>query len=246
MDFDFYKQYKSYSNTELLKIVRRPVQYQAAAISAATKILAERQITAEELRFVDQYLKGIDVAAIAKQEKISALKDKSTDFFESVLNPGEKVDPKKWVNILLLALGIQYAWALYGTVRLLIYSFLFDRWHWDIDTLLAYSNLLYVPLAFYLLLKRKRWGWILLFADSLFSLIARISQTHIFFKYQSLFGVDVFYYFLGRVIEAAFVYFLLRKQIADYFEITRTIKRKTVLIVTCGSLLFNLIMFLTN
>ena len=42
MNFDFYHQYKDYPNTELLKIIKRPDDYQPAAVAIATKILGER------------------------------------------------------------------------------------------------------------------------------------------------------------------------------------------------------------
>ena len=74
MNFDFYQQYKNYSNIELLKIVKQPTDYQPAAVAVATQILNERQVTAEEIQFVEQYFQNLNSLANAKKKKIDTLK----------------------------------------------------------------------------------------------------------------------------------------------------------------------------
>jgi hypothetical protein len=244
MNFDFYQLYKDYSNTELLKIVKRPAEYQPAAVAVATQILTERQVITEEIQLVDQHFHDIDNAKKAKKEKIDALKGKATDFFEPVLHPRENVEPNKWVNILLFVIAIQYAWSLFGTLRRLIGFVQCDYCSLDITFFAELLTLLYVPLIFFLLFKRRRWGWILLFADNLFSLISRVSQSYIFFKYQSIHHGDTTSFLLPIFIKAAFVFFLWRDPIANHFGIVHETKKKTALVTTAGTLLFILIMYL--
>ena len=110
MNFDFHHQYKDYSNIDLLKIVKRPAEYQSAAVTVATQILSERQVTPEETQFIEDYFQNIENSAKAKKIKVDAIKNKVVDFFEPVLQPSEKVEPSKWVNILVLLIAIQYAW----------------------------------------------------------------------------------------------------------------------------------------
>ena len=238
MNFDFYQLYKDYSNTELLKIVKRPTEYQPTAVAAATQILNERQVTTEEIQFVDQHLHDIDNSTKTKKEKIDALKGKATDFFEPVLYPSEKVEPNKWLNILLFVIAIQYAWSLFGTVRRLISFLQCGYCSLDFTFFAELLTLFYVPLIFFLLFKRRRWGWILLFADNLFSLISRISQSYIFFKYQSIHHGDTTSFLLPILIKSAFVFFLWRDPIAYHFGISKETKKKTALITTTGTLLF--------
>jgi hypothetical protein len=244
MNFDFYQLYKDYSNTELLKIVKRPTEYQPAAVAIATEILKERQVTTDETQLVDQHFQDIDNTANAKKEKIVALKDKATDFFGPVLHPSEKVEPNKWVNILLFVIAIQYAWSLFGTVRRLIIFLQCDYCSFDVTFFAEFLTLLYVPLIFFLLFKRRRWGWILLFADNLFSLISRVSQSYIFFKYQSIHRGDTTSFLLPILIKAAFVFFLWRDPIANHFGIVKETKKKTALITTAGTVLFIFVMYL--
>jgi len=117
MNFDFYQQFKDFSNTDLLKIVKRPSDFQPEAVVVATKILEERHVTAQEIDFVDQHFEVIDNSAKAKKEKIGAFKKHATDFFEPISHPGENVEPKKWVNIFLLVISLEYAWILFNTAK---------------------------------------------------------------------------------------------------------------------------------
>ena len=244
MNFDFYKLYRDYSNTDLLKIVKRPGDYQTSAVTAATQILNERQVTPEEIRFIDDYFHDIESSAKIKKEKVEAIKTKAADFFEPVLHPTEKVEPNKWVNILLFVIAIQYAWTLFETAKRLVNFFQCDYCRLDIMFFAELLTLLYVPLIFFLLLKKRRWGWILLFADNLFSLISRVSQSYIFLKYQSIHHGDTTSFLLPIIIKTAFVFFLWRDSISNYFSVTLDTKKNTALITTGGTLLLILIMYL--
>ncbi|OQP66842.1 hypothetical protein A3860_00280 [Niastella vici] len=110
MTFDFYQQYKDYSTTDLLKIVKRPAEYQPAAVEAATQLLSERPVTSEEMQFVDQYFQDLEDSAKAKKEKIDALKNEATDLLEPILQPGENVEPppahKQQFHFLIFGSGI--------------------------------------------------------------------------------------------------------------------------------------------
>src|SRR6185295_2461365 len=108
MNVDFYQEYKDYSNIDLLKITKRPDDYQPAAVQAATEVLSERVVTPDEIEFVNQYYQEIEDDTKVRKEKIDAYKNKATSFFEPVINPSENVEPDKWVDILLLVIALQY------------------------------------------------------------------------------------------------------------------------------------------
>jgi hypothetical protein len=79
MDFDFYDQYKNYSNVELLKICKQPANFQAAAIDAAKEILKSRNVSEEELRKTENYFTAIQTKEQAKKDKINNYKEKAAD-----------------------------------------------------------------------------------------------------------------------------------------------------------------------
>lgn len=245
MNQDFYQQYKGYSNTELLKIVKRPAEYQPKAVTVATQILTERQVTQEEHLIVDQYYHDIDSSANAKKQKVDFLKHKAADFFEPVLSPSENVQTSKWVNILLLAIAIQYAWLLFETSKRLLTYIQCDACSFDIIFFIDLSALIYVPLIFFLLFKRRRWGWNLLFADTLFGLISRVSQSYLFFKYQSIHQGDSAFFITAILVRAAIVFFLWREPVACYFGISDKRKKEIAMITTVCTLLIIIILNLT-
>lgn len=244
MNFDFYQQYKGYSNIDLLKIVKQPDDYQAAAVAVATQVLSEREVTAEEIRFMDDYLLEMEGLAKAKKEKHDSIKIKAADFLEPLFYPSEKIKPGKYVNILLFAIALQYAWSLFETLRRLINFLRCNHCSSDIMLIAELLTLLYVPLIFILLFKKRRWGWILLFADNLFSIISMVGQSYIFFKYQNAHHSTTTSFLLPIMIKGAFVSFLWGDSIANYFEIDKKTKKRTAIITTGITILSNIIMFL--
>ena len=116
MNFDFHDKYKDYSNIDLLKIVRRPTEYQVAAVDAATQILSTREVTQSDFEMVEIFFNETNTETKRKTEKINSYKEKTADFFESVLNPTTEIKPEKWLNILLLVIGLQYLWTLYVNI----------------------------------------------------------------------------------------------------------------------------------
>lgn len=259
MNFDFRDKYKDYSNIDLLKIVRRPKEYQVAAVDAATEILTAREVSPNDIEQVDKYFDELDSEAKLKTDKINSYKEKTADFLEPVLNPTTEVKPERWLTILLFVMGLQYVWTLYINIRDLAKfvnyivdckSYGFDNTNGTVSYWTCFSSyfnpfiffqivtLIYIPIIFYLLFKRRRWGWILLFADNLFGLILAVSQSYIFFKYQQYHHGDAFSFFTQTLIKGLFVFFLWRNYISDFFGVTMEIKKKTAIITTILTILF--------
>lgn len=259
MNFDFHDKYKDYSNIELLKIIKRPNEYQVSAVDAATQILSAREVTQSDLEQVDNYFDEIDTETKRKTDKINSYKEKTVGFFEPVLKPTSEVKLKKWLNFLLLVIGLQYLWTLYINISDLVRfvkfvndckAYGFDNStetesYWTcfssrFDPLVFFQivTLIYVPIIFYLLFKRKRWGWILLFADTLFGLISTVSQSYIFFKYQQYHHGDTFSFLTQIIIKGLFVFFLWRNYISDFFSVTKRTKKKTAIVTTVITILF--------
>lgn len=244
MPFNFHDQFKDYSNVELLKIVRQPNEYQTDAVDAATSILKDREISENDILQVDTYFNEIEAKAKQKSDKINSYKEKAADFLQPIIKPGPEVKPAKWLNILLLFIALEYAWRFYNSIKTFVS---FNRCYdctFDIAMVLTIVSLIYVPVIFFLLYKKNRWGWILLFADNLFTLISRIFQSYIFFKYQEYHGGDTGTFVILILIKAAFAYFLWRAPISDFFGVTNNAKKDTAIITTVITILFTGIMHL--
>lgn len=89
MNFNFYDKYKDYSNIELLKIIRNPTDYQAAAVEVATNLLTERQVLQEDVERTDKYFQELEDKAKAKADRANSYKDKAVDFLNQLSNPGQ-------------------------------------------------------------------------------------------------------------------------------------------------------------
>jgi hypothetical protein len=238
MNFNFHDKYKEYSNIELLKIVRQPNEYQTDAVDAATSILKEREISETDIQQVDAYFNEIEANAKLKSAKINSYKGKAANFLQPIIKPGAEVTPSKWLNILLLFVGLEYLWILYNSINKFVS---FNRCYnctFDITMALTVVNLIYVPVIFFLLYKKTRWGWILLFADNLFTFIARLSDSYIFFEYQEFHIGDISTFLFSILIKAAFVFFLWRVSISGFFGVTHKAKKDTAIVTTVIAILF--------
>jgi hypothetical protein len=253
MDFNFYEEYKSYSNVELLKILKQPANYQPAAVEAATLILQEREVSEEDNFEVNQHFEQITQHQQVKKEKSAFFRQTIIDFLEPVIKPGTEVKPEKWLNILLVLIGIEYAWGAYNAILGAFFgggNSLTAYGHgYDIFFLLDIFYLLYVPFIFYLLFKRKRWGWILLFADNMLSamvgLLEVYSMVSRFNNYGS--GDIPVTFFIGLIIKCLVLFFLWRKDISTLFKVSVKTKQHTVAFTAViGFLLFAVLYILLD
>ena len=238
MNFNFHDQYKDYSNIELLKIVRQPNEYQTNAVEAATSILKKREISETDIQQVDTYFNEIEAKAKLKSDKLNSYKEKAADFLQPIIKPGSEVKPAKWLNILLLFIGLEYAWTFYNSIKRFVYFSRCDGCTFDVTMVLTIVTLMYIPVIFILLFKKNRWGWILLFADNLFILISRLFQSYIFFKYQAYHYGDTGTFIFSILIKAAFVFFLWRLPISDLFGVTDNSKKDTAVVTSVIAILF--------
>jgi hypothetical protein len=238
MTLNFYDEYKNYSNIELLKIIKRPDDYQPTAVEAAKQILQERTVSEDEVSEADNYYQSINKAKQLKKDKVDVYKEKVTDFLEPVVKPGPEVSPAKWVNILLVAITLQYVWSLFNTARSLISFLKCKTCRFEIITFLPFVSLVYVPVIFYLLFKKRRWGWILLFADNLFVLILQLDNLSILFQPWVPHGINVFSLLWPIFLRILFAFFLWRKDITAFFGVNDKTKKQTAATATLLALGF--------
>ena len=237
MDFNFYEEYKSYSNFELLKILKQPADYQPAAVDAATLILKEREVSEQENAEVNYHFEAIAQQQQLKKEKVASFKQRFTGFLESYIRPDAEVRPAKWLDILLIVLAVQYAWLLFGLFQRLVLmnQYGISFFTFDFGLLLGLFYFLYIPLAFYLLLEKKRWGWILLFVDYSLALIFELSHlTILLADFENIKSINGRYIF-SVVFKCALLYFLWRKDICALFKITDKTKQYTAVAAILGS-----------
>ncbi len=236
MNFGFYEQFVKLPDEELLRIVHAPAPYQAEVVTAAKQILGEREI-AEEIDLQNKEASGEDKPA--PPERFTSA---SEGFLDGPAIPGQEAQGNKWVNALMGILALPYAWSLFVVIKTLASFFACTSCSFQRVILLQVGILLYIPLIIYLFYKRRRWGWILLFADNLSGLIVRSSESYVFFKFREVYHGNITSFLIGILVKLAFVLFLWRPPITNYFRISSQVKFRTVVVTSMLSILCKLTM----
>ncbi len=245
MDFDFLQEYNNYPTLELLRIIRWPGHYQPAAVEAAHSVLSKRNISPEEMEEANRQLLYFEEGEKRKQEKIDALKANVTSALSSLMIPDQELKPSKWLKFLLFLLAIQYVRYLYKSFQTIVWFFKCDSCQLDPLWLFALFNLLYIPFIFFLLLKGKKWGWIILFGENIFSAVLLSMQFVMALPKlgQSIYSldflkVDPLNFVWPIVFRTLFLIFLLKKDIAQYFRIDRLATQRTFMAAVLLALSF--------
>lgn len=238
MDFNFRESFQAYSNVELLKIIDEADKYQPEAVDAARHILGNREVHDSDYEEMNGF-KTVVVAPAMPNDQTNG-QDISA-FLESLVKPENDPRIPRWINTLLLVQFLLWAWWLTGYaiyVRNITES---KTWSLDaINLLRMIWPVLYIPVAGYLLYKRKRWGWILLMA--FYTGTAALTViNHAYFFFVSYFRQSGYYFFnldlprliLDWLIRAGIVWFLWKPAAAAYFNISRKAKRDTVVVSIC-------------
>jgi hypothetical protein len=248
MNFDFLQKFNTYRTIELLMIIRRPDDYQPAAVEAAQSILSTRNISPEEMAEADQKLFNLEMTEKLKQEKINAYKANVTSALSAIVIPDPELKPSKWLKILLILLVLQYIRLLYRSFPTLTWLLRCETCTLDIYWLLIISEFLYIPIILFLLLRRKKWGWILLFGESVFAAVLLIIQFYSRLGYlgQSIYQLDFLLFdpvtFIWPIIiRTLTLIFLLKKEITNYFNIERKAVERTIMVGVLLALSFQLL-----
>jgi hypothetical protein len=236
MKTNFPEQFKSYSNIELLKILQRPDDYQPEAVQAARNLLSEREVSPEELDEVQMHFQALDDDAAAKSERLNNYRNTVEDFLEPVIHPTREVGVAKWLKVFLVAVIVQYMFVIYESVAQIIQTLRCGYCSFYI-AVFAMLNLLYVPAVFYLLYKKRRWGWIILFADNLFSVISKVSSSLTYYQYVQPTIIDSGF-LLIILFKIALLFFLWKKEVAHLFGVTSPAKVRTAAWVSIGTVVF--------
>lgn len=242
MNFDFDTLYKTYSNKQLLKILKQPEDYQPEAVASAERILHERDIAEEEIQLLEQEL--LDRPSnlhLAGNGYI--VKDDEGDILAPILNQNVQVKMPDRVKVFLALITAQYVWMLYTTLMVIV-SYLQCK-YCGADLLLFFQvfTILYVPVIFFLVYKRHQWGWILLFADNLFIFFSRCLNLYMVYNFQHVDDASVSGLLTPVLIKLIFLLFLWQGVLVNYFGITNETKMKTVLTTALAALVFFVFVF---
>jgi hypothetical protein len=155
--------YKSLSNSDLLRIINNPDDYQPLATEAAKSEFTARQLTAEELAIANNENEIWENTERAKIEKKRALEKiaKTTLFSmgDIIKRPTAKRKIKIIISIILILIFIFQA---FSRVDLLTFMFTYDNARWDLPTAFLFIPWLAILIGLLLFWFRKKAGWVIL------------------------------------------------------------------------------------
>lgn len=240
MKFDFKKQFSLYTNVDLLKILSEKDKYQPEAILAIKEILESRVILDSEKQDAEEFISNKS----NQLTKINLVSNEAEKVIDSIFESQSQTKLGNWLKIILASIAIYYIYSLYTVLRYLFYLFNCSDCKIDIIAIGGVLNLVYIPIAFVLLFKKSKWGWAILFADTLFCFISGLSQIPLFYYYREFHNGSISPILFSIIIRIGFLVFLWRKDITKFFEVDELVKKRTLVVTSVISVLFILITYL--
>lgn len=149
-------------------------------------------------------------------------------------------NPIIWVKFLLILLVIFYAFAIAGTLRLLVDYIQCQDCHLSLYLFLKFFSLFFIPMAFYKLSKPKKlWGWVYIYTEQLFALCIHVGMAYSYFTaHGSISG-----FLLPVMIRGFFVYCLCIDPLAMYFGVFPGYRQIARTVVIPLAVIYVLIMY---
>ena len=165
---NFSEYYKTVSNAELLSILEKPSHYQAAALEAAKKEFANRQLSTGEINEAKQVLLDKQFQKIQQRERIKAVENKVKNTGQAIfnnLNPFQRgiSSLEKSIRLIVIAFTLLFFYQLITQFKTTLF-YIKDIPAFPLESFSYLLPQILLPLAIFLFWKRKRVGWILLAA----------------------------------------------------------------------------------
>lgn len=164
---EFNEKFKTYSNTELLRIIDNPDGYKPKAVETAKTIFSDRRLTDEEIKIAKNELEIERQEKLNKEQKKRSIEDKFKYIGKSILdnvNPIQYETPttEKTIKIISMLFGGLFLVQLYKELGMISFVSTDNSSDWDFSMVLYFLPVVFVPTATILFYKRKKSGWILL------------------------------------------------------------------------------------
>lgn len=145
------------------------------------------------------------------------------DWAEPLGRPSAELQPYKWYRIFLVVYGFWYARDLYQVVRYFIVtrSILFEEFIF-VGTALAFDTLLFV-----LIIKKRKWGWILLVVEHTYMIFINLT-LYVEMQHFNLLHVNAMPNLYTAFFHLAIVAFLWRRTMAEFFGVGLVVKRRSL------------------
>jgi hypothetical protein len=177
---DFSEKFTTYSNTELLQLIKNPDDYQPQAVEAAKSIFSGRQLNSHEMEAAEllllQEAKKQEINNQQRQKTANKIRNITASIFNNI-NPFQSKAPTtgRIIRNISIFLGALFLWRLYKEFNLLRCIFTDPTAGFDFSMGAYFFSFLVIPLTVIFFFRRKKIGWILLSIYSTTQIISAIA-----------------------------------------------------------------------
>jgi hypothetical protein len=248
---EFSEKFKTYSNTDLLRVIENPNDYQFQAVETAKTIFSDRQLSEMEIKIAKDELETERQEKSKKEQQKLAVENKIKDVGKSIfdhINPIQKEIPtsEKTIRIISILFGGLFLFQLYKEFGMLRFMFTNNYAEWDFSMALYFLPLIVIPTATILFYLRKKTGWLLLAIFLTYSAISAIGMSILTMNMVPS-GIEILdnlfpqilplTYILGFVFYVGVIWTISRENMRTIYSIS---KQTMILTVTITALIVGL------
>lgn len=173
----FTERYKTFSNTDLLRVIDNQSDYQPKAVEAAKTEIDQRNLSDQEMTEAKNELETERQKKQKQNEKRAEVEQKvktiGTSIFDTI-NPIQKSAPsvEKLIRLITIVFGLVTVFKWYNEFGLVKFMLTDDIGGWDLSIIEYFLPLILLPAAVILFWLRKKSGWILMAAYLTYSAIS--------------------------------------------------------------------------
>lgn len=173
---NYQERFAALPSLKLFKIIQDAANYDTDAVAAAKAEIAKRNLSTEETKELQDTIDTEKVATKKLKQKASEVESKVKSASEElidIVNPVRKA-PKSAEKVIMTLVVAFAIFSLYQIVMQFSYfRFLltYEDISWDINDVLLLFAVAFLPVVTFLFWKRKKVGWILLYAFNIYTII---------------------------------------------------------------------------
>jgi hypothetical protein len=245
---NFTDRYKNYSNSELLKIIDNPNDFQPLAVETAKNIFSSRQLSSKDIEIAKSELAMQRQEKEVQNEKKKVFENKVKNIGSSLIDTFNPVQTTtrttdKIIKIISIVFGGLFLFMLYREFGVIKFMFTDNEAQWDFSMVLYFLPLIIVPTAAILFYTRKKLGWTLLAIFLTYSLANAIvlflielnRQPSGFSALDNLFPATSIAIYIGTIIfYGGTLWAICKEDIREIYTIDKRTMFKTIILI--GSL----------
>ena len=256
---DFNKKFETYSNADLVRVIENADDYQSQAVEAAKMILADRQLSENEIEIAKSEIEKSEKSEKSeKEQQEQTIEHKVINAGKSIfdrLNPLQKGIPnsEKVIRGVSIFLGALFLFRLYRVSDFLIFMHTNVLATWEdfgFFMMLLLSGLFVLFAATILFFKKKKAGWLLTTVFLTYSAFVALGQIMMRMEWRPL-GIRVLDDFLSQfptltylvilLIFSSIIWDICRENVRTVFPIS---KQTAILTITITGLVVGFVISL--